>query len=135
MATTALQIINRALRLANVVDAANASEATDTANALETLNALLAEWYESGIGLPQYSFAQVSSAITCSEADREAISYQLASRIAGEYGSELTPAQMSTANETMQRLRHRYFQPADISFNELPFPASATSASNIVTGS
>lgn len=108
---TAHQLINRSLRLCRVLDAAEAAEAEDAADALETLNAMLAEWHEAEIRLPDYSLPGLTAELASDAADREAIAYQLAIRIAPEYGQEMSGAAVAIAMETMARLRLRYFQP------------------------
>jgi hypothetical protein len=117
---TAITIINRALRLCKVLDAVEAAEAEDADNALETLNALLAEWHEADIGVPDYSFATLQTAVASDVADREAMAYQLAERIAPEYDVELSPLTMKASAEAMNRLRLRYLQPGTVSSAELP---------------
>lgn len=120
MATTAGDIIKRALRLARVIDAYTALDANDAADALDTLNAMLAEWHEAEIGLPDYSFADLTTELASDAADREAIAYQLAARLAPEYGAALPPIVAQIADGTMARLRLRYFQPGCVQFDDLP---------------
>ena len=117
--TTALKVIARALRLCKVLDAGEAVEAEDSADALDVLNAMLAEWHFAEIGLPDYSLA-LTDTLASDAADREAIAYQLAIRLAPEYGAELSSAAAMIASETMGRLRLRYFQPGVVDFSELP---------------
>lgn len=114
MATTALTIINRALRLIRVLDADEAAEAGDAQDALETLNALLAEWHEAEIGLPDYSFASLTTELASDAADRDAIAFALAERISPEYGVELSPQVVAMGAQAMGRLRLRYFQPGQV---------------------
>lgn len=116
---TASDIISRALRIAGVIDASEAMSADDAQDALETLNAMLAEWHEAGIGLPDYSFTSLTDTLATDAADREAIAYQLALRLATEYGKELLPTAQAMAEQTMGRLRLRYFQEAPRP-NDLP---------------
>lgn len=128
---TAFQIINRACRIARIKDANEALRAEDAADALETLNALLAEWHEADIGFPDYRFATLETESASDEADREAVAYQLAERIAPEYEKELTPLALKASAESMARLRLRYFQPGVTSFAELP---GGVAGFNITTG-
>ena len=120
MATTAGDIIKRALRLCRVVDAYTAVDPNDASDALETLNAMLAEWHEAEIGLPDYSFTSLMDELASDAADREAIVYQLSARFAPEYGVTLPAMVAAVAEGTMSRLRLRYFQPGCVSFSELP---------------
>ena len=117
---TASQIIRRALRLIGAMDASEALQANDAQDALETLNAMLAEWHEAQIGLPDYNLSSITDTLSTDAADREAIAYQLAIRVAPEYGLAIPPAVGVLAEQTMARLRLRYFQPGTADFSEMP---------------
>lgn len=105
--------------------------ANDVADAVDTLNALLAEWHVAGIGIPDYFVASEQATMTTDLADREAIAYQLALRMAPEYGFEPSQAQMVAGDEAWSRLRLRYFQPGTVDFSELPSPSRSF---NVATG-
>lgn len=105
---TANQIIGRALRLIKVVAAGETVEASIAADALAVLNAMLAEWHEAGIGLPDYSFTDLTDTLASDAADHEAISYQLALRLAPEFEGEPSMAVAAMAQQTFFRLRQRY---------------------------
>jgi hypothetical protein len=128
---TGYSIVNRALRLCKVIDADSAASASEAQDAFDVLNAMLAEWHSDGVGLPDYSFDTLETVLASNAADAEAIAYQLAIRIAPEYGAQLDPLALETAAATMGRLRLRYFQPGTVCFDELP---SDRSTFNIVTG-
>ena len=132
---TAYQIVRRALKLATVIDAQEAIDANDSADALETLNGLLAEWHVAEIGLPDYSLATLQTELASDAADRDALAYALAERIAPEYGKELSPLIMKAAMESMSRLRLRYFQPGRTDYSELPASVPSTSFADFVNDS
>jgi hypothetical protein len=98
--------------LCRVLGAGEAATADDASDAFDTLNAMIAEWHEAGIGLPDYSFAELTTALASDVADREAIAYALALRIAPEYGVTLTPEIAAQGAQSMFRLRSRYFTPS-----------------------
>ena len=132
---TAYQIVRRALKLATVIDAQEAIDANDSADALETLNGLLAEWHVAEIGLPDYSLATLQTELASDAADRDALAYALAERIAPEYGKELSPMIAKSAMESMSRLRLRYFQPGRISFADMPSDqASSVTFTDVAAG-
>lgn len=132
---TAYQVVRRALKLATIIDAQEAIGAEDGEDALEALNGLLAEWHEAEIGLPDYSVATLQDDLSSDAADRDALAYALAERIAPEYGKQLSPLVMKSGAESMARLRLRYFQPGTVDFSELPLSANySTSLSDIVNG-
>lgn len=118
---TALNIVRRALRVAHAIDADEPPEAEASADALEILNAMLADWHEAEIGLPEYALATVNTTTVLDAADREAVALQLALRIAGEYGTQVSPLDMESAERTFSRLRLRYFQPG-VMTSDLPSP-------------
>jgi len=128
---TASQIIRRALRLIGALNPTQAMKAQDAQDALETLNAMLAEWHEAQIGLPDYSLSALTDTLASDVADREAIAYQLAIRVAPEYGLDIPQSVGVMAEQTMGRLRLRYFQPGSSDLSELP---AVRAGFNIVTG-
>lgn len=107
---TGYTIVNRALRICRVLDATDTASGAQAEDALNILNALLAEWHEAEIGLPDYSLATLETEFGGDAADQEAVAYALAKRLCSEYGQELMPQAQQTANETEARLRLRYFQ-------------------------
>lgn len=117
---TALELINRAMRLCGILDAREAADGADALDALNVLNAMLAEWHEAQIGLPEYAFANLTDPLSSDAADSDAIAYQLALRLAPEYGLEPSARVERTAEEAMSRLRLRYFQPGTVDYSELP---------------
>jgi hypothetical protein len=106
---TANDLIARAMRLIGAIDPNQALEANMAQDALDTLNAMLAEWHEAGIGLPEYQLTSLFDTLSTDNADREAISYQLALRIAPEYGLAPSELVFRQAMESFYRLRSRYF--------------------------
>jgi hypothetical protein len=128
---TAYTIVRRALRLVRVIDAAEAVPALEAQDTFAALNGLLAEWHEAQIRLPDYSFASLETELASDVADEDAIAYQLAKRIAPEYGKQLSAQANESANESFSRLRLRYFQPGTTNFDELP---TGNLAFNIETG-
>lgn len=112
---TALDVIRRALRIVGAVAPGETPAAADVQDALLTLNTLLAEWYEAGVGIPDYSASAPFASLSTDLADLDAMAYQLAFRIGPEYGFEPSPAQMMAGDEAFSRLRLRYFQPGKVS--------------------
>lgn len=115
---TANELVSRSLRLLGVIASGETIEASVGQDALSVLNGLLAELYEAGIGLPQYSVGALSDTLTLDAADLEAVAYQLGIRIAPEYGLMPSPQHFATAAQSMFRLRQRYLQPSH------PIPAT-----------
>jgi hypothetical protein len=131
--TTALQIITKALRLRQALPAGQSPSAEDAADALYELNSLLAEWYEAGIQLPQYTLAGLTTSTVFDAADRYAVEGQLAKRMT-DYGLELSAEAVTMADESMGRMRLRYFQPGPQDFSELPIPNFWRGGFSVVNG-
>lgn len=111
---TATTVISRSLRLLGVIATGETMTAATGADALSVLNAMLAEWHEAEIGLPDYSLDSLTDTLASDAADTEALSYALALRIAPEYGLSV-PIELAAAGEAaMSRLRLRYFQPGRV---------------------
>jgi hypothetical protein len=119
---TANDIVRRALRACGVLDAHAETPAREGTDALGVLNALLAEWYEAEVGLPEYTLAALTTTTVLDAADREAVALQLAKRIAGEYGYAISPQDEANAISAWSRLALRYFQPTP-AITDLPSPA------------
>lgn len=110
----AQDVIRRALRICGVIASGETPQASDVSDALGTFNALLAEWHEADIGIPDYTVETESSTMTTDLADRDAMAYQLALRIGPEYGYEPSPSQVAEGEVAWVRLCLRYFQPGRV---------------------
>jgi hypothetical protein len=115
----AIDVIQRALRIIGVAQSTEALESDVAADALSVFNDLLAEWY-GNIAIPDYSISGLTTTLTINDGDKEALAYQLAIRLAPEYGEQISPDIAAVAQESMQRLRNRYFVQGTVDFSELP---------------
>lgn len=118
---TGLDLIYRTLRLLRVKQTGQTPAAEETDDALSVLNALLAEMYGSDIQIPDYTVT-LAGDLNMDDADREAMAYLLALRIAPEYPAclPLSPEFHAQAQQAETRLRLRYFQPGTTDYSELP---------------
>jgi hypothetical protein len=119
----AISVINRALRLIGVAQSGEALDAETAEDALSVFNSLLAEWY-GNIAIPDYSISLITTDLTVDDGDLEALAYQLAIRLAPEYNQSLSQEFVISAQESMTRLRNRYFVQGSTDFDELPRPDS-----------
>jgi hypothetical protein len=115
----AIDVIQRALRIIGVAQSTEALESDVAADALSVFNDLLAEWY-GNIAIPDYSISGLTTTLTINDGDKEALAYQLAIRLAPEYGEQISPDIAAVAQESMQRLRNRYFVQGTVDLSELP---------------
>lgn len=121
----AIDVVNRACRLIGVGSDGEALESSVSSDALSVFNGLLAEWY-GNIAIPDYSAASLTADMTIDDGDKEALSYQLALRMAPEYGQSLSAEFVKVAEESMTRLRNRYFVAGRVNFGELPCASSVS---------
>ena len=116
----AQDIIKRAFRILGVIASGEAGDANEFDDALSVLNSLLAEWRGKSIMLPDYTVETINTVMNLPLSDKEAVSHQLAKRMAGEFGATLSPESLEAANESWQALQHRYFVVGRTDFSELP---------------
>lgn len=82
----ALKLIARALRIIRVLDADEAPESRAAEDALEVLNQMLVRWEADGISLGWSEMDEVSDELPLPAESLEAVTYNLASQLAIEYG-------------------------------------------------
>lgn len=99
--------------------------------ALATLQLFLAELRGSDIMVTDYAVSATSDALSVDPADMEALSYQMALRLAPEYGMSLSQEAAAAARESWTRFMHRYFQAGRSDFGELPMDAGRWSWSGL----
>ena len=83
-------ILNRAHRVLAINDAANALEALDAQTAIEALNAMCTRWEANGMAIGWANVSAVGDTMPSVDEAEDAIVYNLAMRIATEYG--VTPS-------------------------------------------
>lgn len=80
------RVINRALRIIKVLDAGESATGEDAAGAIEALNAMLTRWEANGLSMGWTNVSLPSDDLPVPDEAEEAIAYNLALRIAPEYG-------------------------------------------------
>lgn len=120
----AQDIIKRAYRILGVIASGEGGEASEFEDALSVLNSLLAEWRGKNILLPDYTVETINTAMNLPLSDKEAVAYQIAKRMAPEFGTSLSPEAQEAAAESWQGLQHRYFAIGRTDFSELPVATS-----------
>lgn len=116
----ASEIVNRALRIANIIAVGETARAEDSGEALSRLNDLLKEWRGSNIMVPDYDIATLPTAMSLDPADKDAVAYQLAMRMGPDYGWEPTQLQAKAADESFSRLRLRYWVSLPTDYSHMP---------------
>lgn len=103
--TTVVGLISRSLRLLGVLDAGQAAEGDDYVTARDVLNAMLARWEANGLALG-WSDALVADAdVTLPAEAVEAVAYNLACKLAPEYGVPVREDVVTDARDGLAALR------------------------------
>jgi len=85
--TTTATLVARSLRLIQVIDPTQPVKATDMTTAIEALNAMLRRWEADGLALGWQSVENPSDPLPLPEEAEEAVAYNLAKKLAPEYGT------------------------------------------------
>lgn len=79
-------IVNRALRLLSVLDVNSAPEAEDEQTAIAALNAMCTRWEANGLAMGWRNVSAPDDTLPAPDEAHEALAYNLALRLAPEYG-------------------------------------------------
>lgn len=82
----AIKLITRSLRLIRAIDADEAPDAKAAEDALDALNQMLARWEADGVSLGWSRMVAVQDELPLPEEAVEAVTFNLASQLAIEYG-------------------------------------------------
>jgi hypothetical protein len=80
------EVVNRALRILGVQDAAASTEAIDSQTAIVALNALCGRWEANGLAMGWSAVSAPDDTLPAPDEAAEAITWNLAVRLAPEYG-------------------------------------------------
>ncbi|WP_372362904.1 packaged DNA stabilization gp4 family protein [Xanthomonas sp. NCPPB 1325] len=103
--TTVAQIVARSLRLLRVVDSNEAPEAEDFETARIALNGMMRRWEANGLALGWQSVENPAETLPAPPEAEQAIAYNLAMMLRPEYGANLEPDVVQTANDGLAELR------------------------------
>lgn len=105
MATTVGKIVNRALRLIGQIDPAEDATGWDMETAIEALNAMVYRWEANGLALGWVTVDNPSDELPVPDEAHQAVAYQLAMRIAPEYGKMAPPDVTAAGKQFLDELR------------------------------
>ena len=105
--STALQIIDRALRKVGALSSGESSDSDMSADALADLNAMLSEWLDLGIEISNGEVL-LTDVIPNDIADENAVLYNLARRLLIEYPSTSAIGIISEADNSYRNLLAKY---------------------------
>lgn len=103
--TTVAQIVARSLRLLRVVDSNEAPEAEDFETARIALNGMMQRWEANGLALGWQPVQTPAEEFPAPPEAEQAIAYNLALMLRPEYGANLEPDVVQTANDGLSELR------------------------------
>ena len=103
---TAQQIINRALRLIGKLPQGQSPTAGESADGLEALNSMLLRWEASGLTMGFSPVSAVGSTVPIPTEIEECVAYNLAVRLAPEYGA-VVPGEVAIVAENGLRALER----------------------------
>ncbi|MGS0573456.1 packaged DNA stabilization gp4 family protein [Xanthomonas oryzae pv. oryzicola] len=103
--TTVAQIVARSLRLLRVVDSNEAPEAEDFETARIALNGMMRRWEANGLALGWQPVETPAETLPAPVEAEQAIAYNLALMLRPEYGANLEPDVVQTANDGLAELR------------------------------
>lgn len=86
--TTVAKLVARSLRLIQVIDAVQPVKPQDMASAIDALNAMVRRWEADGLALGWSPVASPSDDVPIPDEAEEAVAYNLAIRLAPEFGVE-----------------------------------------------
>lgn len=116
------QVVNRALRLLQVIDANQATPARDSQTAMEALNGMVTRWEANGLALGWSNVSAVDDTLPLPDEALEAVTFNLAVRLAAEYPlPQAMPGIADLAKSLLAELRRDRLTSAPITLaSDLP---------------
>ena len=99
------RMVTRTLRLLRVVDATEAPEAEDMVSGIDALNGMMARWEADGVSLGWAPVEGPADELPAPAEAEEAIRFNLAIVLRGEYGLPLDPDIYQRAEDGLNALR------------------------------
>lgn len=129
---TVSALVARTLRLLQVIDPAQAVKPHDLDTALVALNAMMARWEADGLALGWSPVSNPSQDLPVPDEALEAVAYNLAVKLAPEYGTAVTPEVHSGALAGLNDLLRDQMVATPIRpILDVPTPAAVSGASRL----
>jgi hypothetical protein len=122
----AIDMITRAYRLANVINANEVPDAEQGVTGLEALNDMMTQWDGDGIKLGWTVVGGQADTLPLQRQDYRAVRFNLAVELAGEFGIDPLPRVAKIASETYVALAKRWRFQVESSLELLPDAAAQT---------
>ena len=101
---TVNDIITQAEREIRVIRATQTLPADHLADGIKYLNQMIADWQADGIEVGWYPVTSGTDVLRIQHTDEAAVMFNLAVKLAGQYGAPLQPGTTASANRTFRRL-------------------------------
>lgn len=103
--TATSSLVARSLRLIQVIDVVQPVKPQDMTTGIEALNSMMRRWEANGIAMGWQPVVNPSDVLPFPEEAEEAVAYNLAVRLAPEYGTDIAPAVIGGAISFLDDLR------------------------------
>lgn len=95
---------------------------------------MLKQWAGEGVDLNDWNAATTATSLTIDDEDYDAVCYNLALRLAPEYGRPVDPFIGSFAQSLMEKARNRHFVVPNADLTQIPIPAARYSFTTLEDG-
>ena len=117
---TVNDLLTQSLREIRVLRATQTISADHLADGLKYLNQMMSDWEADGIELGWYPVTAGPNTLRIQSENEAAVMYNLAVKLAGQYGAPLQPSTTSEANRTFRRLEKSTVQLVESDLSHVP---------------
>lgn len=125
---TVAGVVLRALRLLNVIGEAKIANNIDLSTGIRALNAMVGRWEANGLALGWQPVAALTDLLPAPTEADDAITYNLALRLAPEYAAQPSPVVVQSASECLADLRRDVVVNNPIKYTHTSAPAGFSRA-------
>jgi len=116
--TTALDLVTQAMKSIGVLEQGETPSGAEGVDGLAALNQMLSSWIHDGIDL-EYENVALSDTMTYADDHMGPFRYNLAVRLAPEFGVMPSPLVMGMANDGYLQLQREYLDPDTLEIDEM----------------
>lgn len=117
---TVNDILTQSLREIRVIRAAQTIKADQLVDGIVYLNQMMADWEADGIETGWYPVTSGTDVLRIQAENEAAVMFNLASKLAGQYGAPLKPTTIASANRTFRRLEGSTIQIVESDLSHVP---------------
>lgn len=117
---TVNDILTQSLREIRVIRAMQTMSPDQLQDGIKYLNQMMADWQEDGIEVGWYPVTAGGDVLRIDAKDEAAVMYNLAVKIAGQYGAPLQPSTTAEAGRTFRRLEKSTVRLVEADLSHIP---------------